>query len=275
MTDKISDAVQRALVPDEQALAKIRGQHKLTARERIDLLVDKGSFVEDGVLANAIADRLPADGVVTGRGRGRRDARRDRRQRPDGQGRFVGCAHRGEDDPGDRDVARRAGADRVARRLGRRSDHRPGAAVPRAPRCGADLLQPEPDLGQGAADLLPVRPVGGRRRLRAVVLRCRVHGRRQRVDVPRFAAHGRDGRRRDHHVGGDGRRPDARDAVGLRRQSGRRRRGRSPPGSRLPVVLPAFVGGRSARLRERAARRPARRRPRSPPTSASRSTSTR
>jgi methylmalonyl-CoA decarboxylase subunit alpha len=39
---------------------------KLFARERIARLVDEGSFVEDGMLANAMADGLPADGVVTG-----------------------------------------------------------------------------------------------------------------------------------------------------------------------------------------------------------------
>ena len=64
----VAAAVRRAIVPDERALEKIHGQGKLTARERIDLLLDAGSFVEDGVLANAMADGLPADGVVTGRG---------------------------------------------------------------------------------------------------------------------------------------------------------------------------------------------------------------
>jgi acetyl-CoA carboxylase carboxyltransferase component len=39
---------------------------KLFVRERIALLVDGGSFVEDGLLANALAGDLPADGVVTG-----------------------------------------------------------------------------------------------------------------------------------------------------------------------------------------------------------------
>lgn len=39
---------------------------KLFARERVALLVDEGSLVEDGVYANALADGLPADGVVTG-----------------------------------------------------------------------------------------------------------------------------------------------------------------------------------------------------------------
>jgi len=39
---------------------------KLFVRERIRLLTDEGSFVEDGAYANALADGLPADGVVTG-----------------------------------------------------------------------------------------------------------------------------------------------------------------------------------------------------------------
>src|SRR5690606_11615000 len=39
---------------------------KLFARERVARLVDEGAFVEDGERANAVADGLPADGVVTG-----------------------------------------------------------------------------------------------------------------------------------------------------------------------------------------------------------------
>jgi acetyl-CoA carboxylase carboxyltransferase component len=39
---------------------------KLFARERIALLVDDDSFVEDGLYANSLADGLPADGVITG-----------------------------------------------------------------------------------------------------------------------------------------------------------------------------------------------------------------
>jgi acetyl-CoA carboxylase carboxyltransferase component len=39
---------------------------KLFARERVRLLVDEGSFVEDGALANVLASHLPADGVITG-----------------------------------------------------------------------------------------------------------------------------------------------------------------------------------------------------------------
>lgn len=48
---------------------KNREQNKLFARERLALLLDANSFVEDGVLANSVAGDLPADGVVTGLGR--------------------------------------------------------------------------------------------------------------------------------------------------------------------------------------------------------------
>jgi acetyl-CoA carboxylase carboxyltransferase component len=47
---------------------KLASQHKLFVRDRIALLLDEGSFVEDALLANTNADNLPADGVVTGRG---------------------------------------------------------------------------------------------------------------------------------------------------------------------------------------------------------------
>ncbi|MFZ5890884.1 MAG: acyl-CoA carboxylase subunit beta [Myxococcota bacterium] len=43
-------------------------QGKLFARERIQRLLDEGSFVEDALLANSEASDLPADGVVTGVG---------------------------------------------------------------------------------------------------------------------------------------------------------------------------------------------------------------
>ncbi|MGH2829807.1 MAG: carboxyl transferase domain-containing protein, partial [Actinomycetota bacterium] len=42
---------------------------KLFVRERLALLLDKESFVEDALLANVLAGDLPADGVVTGSGR--------------------------------------------------------------------------------------------------------------------------------------------------------------------------------------------------------------
>jgi acetyl-CoA carboxylase carboxyltransferase component len=47
---------------------KLAAQNKLFVRDRLALLLDDGSFVEDGLLANNRADDLPADGVVTGTG---------------------------------------------------------------------------------------------------------------------------------------------------------------------------------------------------------------
>ncbi|GAA4398266.1 acyl-CoA carboxylase subunit beta [Fodinibacter luteus] len=54
--------------PPEKAAAKLASQHKLYVRDRLALLLDEGSLVEDGRYANALAPGLPADGVVTGRG---------------------------------------------------------------------------------------------------------------------------------------------------------------------------------------------------------------
>jgi acetyl-CoA carboxylase carboxyltransferase component len=59
---------ERALRGSVRHLPKLREQGKLTVRERLDLLLDSGSFIEDGLFANALSDDLPADGVVTGLG---------------------------------------------------------------------------------------------------------------------------------------------------------------------------------------------------------------
>jgi acetyl-CoA carboxylase carboxyltransferase component len=48
---------------------KNAAEGKRFARERLALLLDADSFVEDGLLANALAGELPADGVVTGVGK--------------------------------------------------------------------------------------------------------------------------------------------------------------------------------------------------------------
>jgi acetyl-CoA carboxylase carboxyltransferase component len=52
----------------ERHRERLAEQGKLPVRSRVDLLCDPGSFVEDGLLANARAEDLGADGVVTGRG---------------------------------------------------------------------------------------------------------------------------------------------------------------------------------------------------------------
>jgi acetyl-CoA carboxylase carboxyltransferase component len=54
----------------EEKIARQHEKGKLTARERIDLLFDAGTFVEFGLLAQSRdgSDSAPADGVVTGHG---------------------------------------------------------------------------------------------------------------------------------------------------------------------------------------------------------------
>ena len=47
---------------------KLKDQGKLFVRDRVDTLCDPGSFIEDGLLANAVTPEHGADGVVTGRG---------------------------------------------------------------------------------------------------------------------------------------------------------------------------------------------------------------
>jgi len=68
VTSRQRELRDKALKGGTRYLPKLREQNKLTARERLDLLLDEGSFVEDGLFANVIADELPADGVVTGLG---------------------------------------------------------------------------------------------------------------------------------------------------------------------------------------------------------------
>ncbi len=69
MTERSQELRKKAQAGGTRYLPKLREQNKLTVRERLDLLLDPGSFIEDGVFANALADDLPADGVVTGLGR--------------------------------------------------------------------------------------------------------------------------------------------------------------------------------------------------------------
>ncbi|MDT4918670.1 MAG: hypothetical protein QOH89_3370 [Pseudonocardiales bacterium] len=69
MKDKELRAARDAtLAPPQTAAAKLAAQNKLYVRERLALLFDADTFVEDGQLANTLATGLPADGVVTGQG---------------------------------------------------------------------------------------------------------------------------------------------------------------------------------------------------------------
>ncbi len=62
--EQLNKRVQDGGAPRYHEANASRG--KLFARDRIALLVDDGSFVEDGRYANVLADGLPADGVITG-----------------------------------------------------------------------------------------------------------------------------------------------------------------------------------------------------------------
>lgn len=68
-SDALANALRRAPEGNlAKGAAKLAAQHKLFVRDRIALLCDPDSFVEDGLLANALERDLPADGVVTGVG---------------------------------------------------------------------------------------------------------------------------------------------------------------------------------------------------------------
>ncbi|MDP3236945.1 MAG: acyl-CoA carboxylase subunit beta [Myxococcales bacterium] len=70
MTKKLVEVVERV---EKGGAGKYHAKNKevgkLFARDRIALLIDQGSFVEEGKLANNVDPDLPADGVITGLGR--------------------------------------------------------------------------------------------------------------------------------------------------------------------------------------------------------------
>jgi len=66
--ERLRAAHEASEQPSRAAREKLDRQSKLYVRERISLLFDEGSFIEDGRYANSTATGLPADGVVTGRG---------------------------------------------------------------------------------------------------------------------------------------------------------------------------------------------------------------
>jgi acetyl-CoA carboxylase carboxyltransferase component len=71
----VNDEELRARLADSLSGGALKYHEKNTAegkrfaRDRIALLLDADSFTEDGLLANALAGDLPADGVVTGIGK--------------------------------------------------------------------------------------------------------------------------------------------------------------------------------------------------------------
>lgn len=64
MSETINEVQAQALAGGDTS----KWPDKLPVRDRVRLLLDPGSWVEDGLLANASRDGLPADGVLTGVG---------------------------------------------------------------------------------------------------------------------------------------------------------------------------------------------------------------
>lgn len=68
--ERFADHAARALQGNlAKGAGKLEREGKLFVRERLSLLLDADSFIEDALLANALAGDLPSDGVVTGVGR--------------------------------------------------------------------------------------------------------------------------------------------------------------------------------------------------------------
>ena len=63
----VTERIRRGGAQKYHEAAAAKG--KLFVRDRLAILLDEGSFVEDAMLANVAAEDLPADGVVTGIGR--------------------------------------------------------------------------------------------------------------------------------------------------------------------------------------------------------------
>ena len=189
-------------------------------------------------------------------------------QRPHREGRLVGRPHGREDRAAHRVRAAPRAAGLLAGRLGRGPHHRSGRAVPGPPRRRAHLRQPGAAVGQGAPGVLPVRPVGGRRRLHPELLRRRRSWsratRRCTSGSPRMAEEVIGEQVTLEEMGGA--RMHA-TRVGLRRQPRRRRRRRHRAGQAAGSrTCPATGASRRRRTIGRAAgataapRRPPRRR---------------
>ena len=234
------------------------GRAEQALRPRPDrAAVRRGQLRRGRPAANALAAGLPADGVVTGRGAGRRPPGAGGRERPDRQGRLVGRPDGREDRPHHRGRAARRAADLLADRLRRRADHRPGRAVPRPPRrrAGSSTTRSRcPGKVPQICCLFGPSAAGGAYIPSFCDIVIMVEGNASMyLGSP---ADGRDGGRREGDAGGDGRRPDARHRLRLRRPAGRRRRRRDRAGPAV-LLLPAAELARRSRRRTTPAAPPA------------------
>ncbi len=207
----------------EKAVERHRSRGKLTARERIDRLVDSGTRLPRAERARRLG-ALRRGRAGGGHRHGDRSRRgppvRDRRQRRDGQGRLLLPADGEEASPSAGGRATEPPPLPLPRRLGRRVPPATGRGLPRSRPLRAHLLQP----GAPLRARHPADRVG--------------HGLLHRGRGVRAGDVGRDGDRSrdrdDLH-----RRPapgEGRDGPGRHRRGARRRRRPRPPlGSRRPL----------------------------------------
>ncbi len=185
----------------EQRISAQHAKGKLTARERIELLLDYGSFEEfDMFVEHRCADfgmektKIPGDGVVTGWGT------------VNGRTVFVFAKdftvfggslseeHAREDhqDPGHGDQEPRPDHRPVRRRRRAHPGGRGGAG-----RLRRGVPAQRARLGRHSADLADHGPLRGRRRLFAGDDRLHLHGARHQLHVRHRPGRGQDGHQRE------------------------------------------------------------------------------
>ena len=202
-------------------------RHKLTARERIELLFDAGTFVEFGLLAHQhsmTGARHRAGSDACGRRRhGRRARRRPprvlRRLRLHGHGGVDGHDRRAEGRPPAQEVDAQPAPDDLAARLRRRPHS--GGGREHVCRQRRALLRAGPDERSRPAGGRDARTVRRRDRLHPGARGFRAHGQGDEQHVARRRAPGQSRNRRGDDRPRDGRQPDP-----LLHQRRRRPRGR-------------------------------------------------
>ena len=241
--EQLAKLKEEARTPGNEA--SVRRQHergKLTARERLELLLDPGSFVELDMLARHRAhgfgienNRPLTDGVVTGWGT------------VDGRKIFVfsqdftifggalGEVY-AEKIHKVMDLAESTGAPLVGLNDGGGARIQEG--VVSLASYGGIFHRNVQGVGCDPADLGRARTVRGRRGLLARDDRLHLHGEGRLEHVHHRPRRREDGHRRRGHARGARRRADARDEVG-RRHVRRRRRAALHRAGALPVVVPA------------------------------------
>ena len=227
----LKDALERARGGGpERHHEKSKEQGKLPVRERVARLVDPDSFVEDALLANWEQDGFGADGVVTGMatvgGRPVALMANDPTVKAGSWGpKTVEKIIRIQEQALEHLVPMIYLVDSAGARITEQVQMFPGR------RGAGRIFHTEVKLSGVVPQVCVLfGPSAAGRRLHPRVLRRRDHARRQRLHVPRLAADGRDGDRRDGVARGDGRRAHAHRRLRLRALPREVRRGGHRPG---------------------------------------------